>query len=43
MIFLTGFGSHLVAVVAGDINKDNLTDIVVTNGGYGNIDILMNT
>ncbi|CAF1053779.1 unnamed protein product [Adineta steineri] len=43
MIFLTGFGSRPFALVAGDVNKDNLTDIVVTNDGYGNIDILMKT
>jgi hypothetical protein len=39
-IFNTGFDSHPFALVVGDINKDNLTDIVATNNGYGNIDIL---
>jgi hypothetical protein len=40
LIFNTGFDSHPFALVVGDINKDNLTDIVATNNGYGNIDIL---
>jgi hypothetical protein len=39
-IFDTGFGSHPFAVAVGDVNNDNLTDIVATNNGYGNIDIL---
>ena len=43
LIFNTGFGSHPIALVVGDINNDNLTDIVATNNGYGNIDILMKT
>ena len=40
LIFNTGFDSHPFALVVGDVNKDNLTDIVATNNGYGNIDIL---
>jgi hypothetical protein len=40
LIFNTGFDSHPFAVVVGDVNKDNLTDIIATNNGYGNIDIL---
>jgi hypothetical protein len=40
LIFNTGFDSHPFAVVVGDVNNDNLTDIIVTNNGYGNIDIL---
>jgi hypothetical protein len=38
--FNTGFESHPFALAVGDINKDNLTDIIATNNGYGNIDIL---
>ncbi len=40
LIFNTGFDSHPSALVVGDINKDNLTDIVATNNEYGNVDIL---
>jgi hypothetical protein len=40
LIFDTGFNSRPFALVAGDINKDNITDVVATNDGYGNIDIL---
>ncbi len=36
----TGFDSHPFAVVVGDVNNDNLPDIIVTNNGYGNIDII---
>jgi hypothetical protein len=39
-IFDTGFDSRPYAVTVGDVNNDNLTDIVVTNNGYGTIDIL---
>jgi hypothetical protein len=39
-IFNTDFDSHPFELVVGDVNNDNLTDIVVTNNGYGNIDIL---
>jgi hypothetical protein len=39
-IFYTGFDSHPFGIVVGDVNNDNLTDIVVTNNEYGNIDIL---
>ncbi|CAF0849676.1 unnamed protein product [Adineta ricciae] len=42
-IFPTGFNSHPYALTFGDINNDNLTDVIVTNNGYGNIDILMKT
>jgi hypothetical protein len=41
LIFNTGFDSHPFAVVVGDVNNDNLTDIIATNNGYGNIDILL--
>jgi hypothetical protein len=41
--FATGFGSSPFAVVVGDVDNDRLTDIVATNNGYGNIDILMKT
>jgi hypothetical protein len=40
-IYYTGFDSHPFAIVVGDINNDNLTDIIATNNGYGNIDILL--
>jgi hypothetical protein len=40
LMFSTGFDSHPFAVVVGDVNNDNLTDIIATNDGYGNIDIL---
>jgi hypothetical protein len=40
LIFDTGFDSHPFALVVGDVNNDNLTDIVATNNGYGNVDIL---
>jgi hypothetical protein len=40
LIFHTGFDSQPFALVVGDINKDNVTDVVATNDGYGNIDIL---
>jgi hypothetical protein len=40
LIFNTGFDSHPSALVVGDVNNDNLTDIVATNNGYGNVDIL---
>ena len=43
LIFYTGFGSRPFALAIGDVNNDNLTDIVATNNGYGNIDILMKT
>jgi hypothetical protein len=39
-IYYTGFDSHPFAIVVGDVNNDNLTDIIATNNGYGNIDIL---
>jgi hypothetical protein len=39
-IVYTGFDSHPFGVVAGDVNNDNRIDIVATNNGYGNIDIL---
>ena len=40
LIFNTGFDSHPFAVVVGDVNNDNLTDIIATNNGYGNVDII---
>jgi hypothetical protein len=40
LIFSTGFDSHPFALVVSDVNNDNLTDIVATKNGYGNIDIL---
>ncbi len=41
LLFNTGFDSHPFALVVGDVNKDNLTDIIATNNGYGNVDILL--
>jgi hypothetical protein len=43
MVFYTGFGSNPYALAVGDVNNDNLTDIVAANNGYGNIDIVMKT
>jgi hypothetical protein len=40
LIFNTGFDSYPFALAVGDVNNDNLTDIIATNNGYGNIDIL---
>jgi predicted Zn-dependent protease with MMP-like domain/predicted nucleotidyltransferase len=40
LIFNTGFDSHPFALFVGDVNNDNLTDIVATNNEYGNVDIL---
>jgi hypothetical protein len=40
LIFNTGFDSQPFALVVGDVNNDNLTDIVATNNRYGNVDIL---
>ncbi|CAF4188254.1 unnamed protein product, partial [Adineta steineri] len=42
-IFSSGFNSHPFALAVGDIDNNNLTDIIATNNGYGNIDILMKT
>jgi uncharacterized membrane protein len=39
-IFNTGFDSHPFALVVGDVNNNNVTDVIATNNGYGNIDIL---
>ncbi|CAF4135376.1 unnamed protein product [Adineta steineri] len=43
LIFSSGFNSHPFALAVGDIDNNNLTDIIATNNGYGNIDILMKT
>ncbi len=40
-IYYTGFDSHPFAVVVGDVNNDNQTDIIASNNGYGNIDIVL--
>lgn len=42
-IFQAGFGSHSFAIAVGDINKDNLSDIVVANNGNGDIDVVSMT
>ncbi|CAF1461237.1 unnamed protein product [Adineta steineri] len=42
-VFSSGFNSHPFALAVGDIDNNNLTDIIATNNGYGNIDILMKT
>jgi hypothetical protein len=39
--FNTGFDSYPFAIVVGDVNNDNVTDVIATNNGYGNIDILL--
>ncbi|CAF3577720.1 unnamed protein product [Adineta steineri] len=43
LIFSSGFNSHPFALAVGDIDNNHLTDIIATNNGYGNIDILMKT
>jgi hypothetical protein len=40
-IFNTGFDSHPCAIIVGDVNNDNVTDVIAINDGYGNIDILL--
>jgi predicted nucleotidyltransferase len=40
-LFNTGFDSYPFAIVVGDVNNDNVTDVIATNDGYGNIDILL--
>jgi hypothetical protein len=40
-LFNTGFDSHPFAIVVGDVNNDDVTDVIATNDGYGNIDILL--
>jgi hypothetical protein len=40
LVFNTGFGSRPFALVVGDIYKDKMTDVVITNDITGNIDIL---
>ncbi|CAF0779959.1 unnamed protein product [Adineta steineri] len=42
-IFSSGFNSHPFALAVGDIDNNNLTDIIATNDGYGNIDVLTKT
>ncbi|CAF1361048.1 unnamed protein product [Adineta steineri] len=42
-VFSSGFNSHPFALAVGDIDNNNLPDIIATNNGYGNIDILMKT
>ncbi len=39
--YYIGFDSHPYGVAVGDVNNDNQSDIVVTNDGYGNIDIIL--
>ena len=40
VIYATGFDSRPYGLAVGDINNDNSTDVVITNDGYGNINIL---
>jgi len=40
ILFSAGFNSHPFALGSGDVNKDNLSDIFITNYGYGNIQVL---
>ena len=40
-IFNTGFDSHPFSLAVGDVNNDGHTDIIATNDGYGNINIIM--
>ncbi|CAF4016179.1 unnamed protein product [Adineta steineri] len=42
-IFSSGFNSHPFALAVGDIDNNNLTDIIATNNGYGDIDVLTKT
>jgi hypothetical protein len=42
LCFPSGFGSSPSAVAFGDLNKDNLGDIVVCNNGYSTIEFLSN-
>ncbi|CAF3804910.1 unnamed protein product [Rotaria sp. Silwood1] len=41
--FQNSFGSHPFAIAVGDVNQDNLTDVVVANNGYGNIGFISKT
>ena len=38
--YSVGFNSRPFALTAGDVNKDNLIDVIIANNGYGNIVIL---
>ena len=40
-IYYTGFDSHPYGIAVGDMNNDNQCDIVVTNNGYGNVNIIL--
>jgi hypothetical protein len=40
IVFGAGFDSRPFGLAVGDINKDNLMDVVATNNEYGNIDTL---
>ncbi|CAF4309273.1 unnamed protein product [Rotaria socialis] len=43
LFFPSGFGSHPSALVFGNLNKNNWTDIYISNSGYSTIDVLSKT
>jgi hypothetical protein len=40
-LFSAGFESRPLALASEDVNQDNMSDIVIANNGYGNIEILL--
>jgi hypothetical protein len=41
ILYSAGYGSRPLALASGDVNRDNLSDIIAVNNGYGNIEILL--
>jgi hypothetical protein len=39
--FSAGFDSRPLALASGDVNNDNVSDIIIANNGYGTIQILL--